>query len=156
MPARHAIRRRLPVRSARASAFQHKVVTSRTRSGLYVHEHDGQPRVSASIVLLSGGIDSASLLALCTEQGTEVEALFVDYGQRALEPERAAATAVAETYEARLHQASARIGTIPRARSRVGTRCSSTWRWPRRRRAMTIMIGIHAARAAALLQRSSR
>jgi 7-cyano-7-deazaguanine synthase len=38
--------------------------------------------VSRAVVLLSGGIDSATTLALAREQGFEVFALSVDYGQR--------------------------------------------------------------------------
>jgi 7-cyano-7-deazaguanine synthase len=52
-----------------------------------------------TVVLLSGGIDSAAALALTSQQGG-AEALFVDYGQAAAEPERRAATALARQFGA--------------------------------------------------------
>jgi 7-cyano-7-deazaguanine synthase len=63
-------------------------------------------------VLLSGGVDSACLLALCTQEGQHADALFVEYGQRAAEKERAAATAVAEAFGAGLRHARVSIGPI--------------------------------------------
>jgi 7-cyano-7-deazaguanine synthase len=64
-------------------------------------------------VLLSGGVDSACLLALCAEQEQrDVEALFVDYGQAAAQPEHEAATAVAEAFGAKLRHAQVNIGPI--------------------------------------------
>ena len=44
------------------------------------------------LVLVSGGVDSSTLLWLCTEQGIEPSALFVDYGQAAAQSEGAAVT----------------------------------------------------------------
>jgi len=48
---------------------------------------------AASIVLLSGGIDSATLLHQLVADGEPVQALFIDYAQRAAAQERAAADA---------------------------------------------------------------
>ena len=49
------------------------------------------PPVSRAVVLLSGGLDSATTLAIARSQGHEVFALSVDYGQRhRVELERAA------------------------------------------------------------------
>jgi 7-cyano-7-deazaguanine synthase len=60
-----------------------------------------------AVVLLSGGLDSATTLALAVEQGFEAHALSVDYGQRhALELERA------ELLAGRLGAASWRVVTV--------------------------------------------
>ncbi len=63
--------------------------------------------------MLSGGVDSACLLAFCCQQyPDDVDALFVDYGQAAAQPEREAATAVADVFGAGLRQARVSIGLI--------------------------------------------
>jgi 7-cyano-7-deazaguanine synthase len=49
----------------------------------------------ACLVLLSGGIDSATLLAHACQTWPRVESLFVDYGQAAADGERAAAQSFA-------------------------------------------------------------
>lgn len=49
-------------------------------------------------VLLSGGLDSSTLLALLTRHGWEVEAIFVDYGQRAVREEREASRRMANRF----------------------------------------------------------
>jgi 7-cyano-7-deazaguanine synthase len=51
-----------------------------------------------SVVLLSGGLDSAANLAFCAERDEPVLALTVDYGQRAFEPELRAARALSAHY----------------------------------------------------------
>jgi 7-cyano-7-deazaguanine synthase len=66
------------------------------------------------MILLSGGVDSASLLALVRPElgNTAPGALFVDYGQPAATCERSAAQALARAYEIPLRLASADIGPI--------------------------------------------
>lgn len=54
-----------------------------------------------SVLLLSGGLDSAANLALCAERDEAVLALTVDYGQRAFEPELRAARSLCEYYGVR-------------------------------------------------------
>lgn len=56
-----------------------------------------------AVVLLSGGLDSATVLAMAREQGFECYALSVDYGQRH-HAELAAAQEVARTLGAREHR----------------------------------------------------
>lgn len=46
---------------------------------------------AASILLLSGGVESATLLAQLAAAGEPVQALFIDYGQRGASEERRAA-----------------------------------------------------------------
>jgi 7-cyano-7-deazaguanine synthase len=46
---------------------------------------------SASVLLLSGGIESTTLLAQLADAGEPVQALFIDYGQRGAAEERRAA-----------------------------------------------------------------
>jgi 7-cyano-7-deazaguanine synthase len=46
---------------------------------------------SASILLLSGGVESATLLAQLADAGEPVQGLFIDYGQRGAGEERRAA-----------------------------------------------------------------
>lgn len=52
----------------------------------------------STAVLLSGGVDSAAALALVRREDWAAEALFVNFDQRALEPERAASRAIASHY----------------------------------------------------------
>lgn len=52
------------------------------------------------LVLLSGGIDSACLLAECHARGDSTSALFVDYGQAPADKERTCSTAIASYFGA--------------------------------------------------------
>jgi 7-cyano-7-deazaguanine synthase len=56
-----------------------------------------------AVVLLSGGLDSATVLALARQQGYACHALSVDYGQRH-QAELAAAQSVAQALEAAQHR----------------------------------------------------
>ncbi|MGZ3687939.1 MAG: 7-cyano-7-deazaguanine synthase QueC [Bdellovibrionota bacterium] len=58
-------------------------------------------RKHASVVLLSGGLDSAANLALCREKDEPVLALTARYGQRAAEREAHAAAALCRHYDVR-------------------------------------------------------
>ena len=49
-------------------------------------------------VLLSGGIDSAVVLALLASSGREVSAIWIDYGQPAAAAEREASKVIASSY----------------------------------------------------------
>jgi 7-cyano-7-deazaguanine synthase len=60
-------------------------------------------KMKRSVVLLSGGLDSATVLAMAREQGFECYALSVDYGQRH-HAELAAAQKVARALGAREHR----------------------------------------------------
>lgn len=51
-----------------------------------------------TLMLLSGGIDSAACLNLMLKQGFEVSGFFVDYGQEAAEPEAESAERVSSHY----------------------------------------------------------
>jgi 7-cyano-7-deazaguanine synthase len=56
-------------------------------------------KANASVlVLASGGLDSTACLTFYREQGYEIEALFVDYGQGALVQERRAVQRIAAHY----------------------------------------------------------
>lgn len=58
--------------------------------------------MTTTLVLLSGGLDSAVCAHLLKANGAAVEGLFVDYGQAALEREKRAAQAVADYLGIRL------------------------------------------------------
>ena len=60
-------------------------------------------RVGKAVILLSGGLDSATCLALAREQGYDCHALSLDYGQRH-GAELAAARRVARTLGVREHK----------------------------------------------------
>lgn len=57
------------------------------------------------LVLLSGGVDSAVVLALLFRSGHSPSALWVDYGQPAAEAERIASRALAARFHAPWHEA---------------------------------------------------
>lgn len=56
-----------------------------------------------AVVLLSGGLDSAACLKFYLDLSYEVECIFCDYGQPALEPELRAAKAISKIYGVPLH-----------------------------------------------------
>lgn len=56
------------------------------------------PRPPTSTVLLSGGLDSATALAVMAEDGNVPETLFIDYGQPPASEERAAARMITKEY----------------------------------------------------------
>jgi len=66
-------------------------------------ENEGDPMSARAVILLSGGLDSATVLAMARAQGLECYALSVAYGQRH-EVELDAAVAVARTLGAREHR----------------------------------------------------
>jgi 7-cyano-7-deazaguanine synthase len=57
---------------------------------------------AATVVLLSGGLDSSATLALYRTKSVDVSALFVEYGQPAVAQERDASQRIAAHYETRL------------------------------------------------------
>jgi 7-cyano-7-deazaguanine synthase len=56
-----------------------------------------------AVILLSGGLDSTTVLAIAKQQGFEITALSIDYGQRMIE-ELAAAARVAKAFDVRDHR----------------------------------------------------
>ena len=65
------------------------------------NENMNMPNKKSAVVLLSGGLDSATCLAMATEQGFECHALSLDYGQRH-RSELVAAENVARSMQAEL------------------------------------------------------
>jgi len=59
-------------------------------------------RVATSLVLLSGGLDSATALAAAARESVSPGALFLMYGQTAGREERQAAVAIADHYSVSL------------------------------------------------------
>lgn len=58
----------------------------------------GEKKRPLSLVLLSGGIDSAACVRYYLDLGFRVEGLFIDYGQSARQNERKSATKIAKYY----------------------------------------------------------
>lgn len=58
--------------------------------------NEAQPK---SVVLLSGGLDSAANLAICRTKGNPILALTIDYGQRAAQAEIEAARKLCHFYQ---------------------------------------------------------
>lgn len=63
-------------------------------------------RKQTSIVLLSGGIDSAACVRYYVDLNFEVNSLFIDYGQNARDNERQSAVRIAAHYNIKLDQVS--------------------------------------------------
>jgi 7-cyano-7-deazaguanine synthase len=63
------------------------------------------------ILLVSGGLDSSTLLYDRLQAGEMIDALFVDYGQRMAEHEERAAQAVCSAAGVHLHSVKARLPT---------------------------------------------
>ena len=72
----------------------------------------GRRRKSSVEVLVSGGIDSAALLAFYLRQRFDVRALFVDFGQPAAKQESLAARAVCKHYDLRLSIITVESGAV--------------------------------------------
>lgn len=62
------------------------------------------------MVCLSGGIDSAACVHYFLSEGCEVEAIFVDYGQKAVTSERSSAEKIARHYNVGLKHITADMG----------------------------------------------
>jgi len=60
-------------------------------------------RSGAAVVLLSGGLDSSTVLALASAQGYQCHCLAIDYGQRH-RSELAAAERIARSFEVSSHR----------------------------------------------------
>jgi 7-cyano-7-deazaguanine synthase len=59
-----------------------------------------------TLMLLSGGIDSMVALEILRRRGCDAAALFVDYGQGAIDAEREAATKIAKYFDIELRKQS--------------------------------------------------
>ena len=57
-----------------------------------------------TVILLSGGIDSATTLAVCQDSKPNTSALFVNYGQAAVESEWKAAQDIASHYGVKIER----------------------------------------------------
>ena len=67
------------------------------------------------LVLLSGGVDSSTCIGYYRAKGFLIAALFVDYGQPAARPERAAARTICRHYSVPLRSVSIRGLKLPRS-----------------------------------------
>lgn len=117
----------------------------------------------ACLVLLSGGIDSATLLLHAQQTWPAVESLFIDYGQAAANAERAAARALAAEAGVR-HSEASYVGPVFGVGEIRGRNAflihAALLTWPEQTGA--IALGIHAHSVycdcspdfAALMQRS--
>jgi 7-cyano-7-deazaguanine synthase len=66
-----------------------------------------------SVVLLSGGVDSATVAALLVDEKWDVEGVFVDYGQLATTEERVASRRIADHYRLRWTEVAVRGLEVP-------------------------------------------
>lgn len=73
-------------------------------------ESHNSNRPATVAVLMSGGIDSLACAHMLRGQGMQVRAIFVDYGQAALEPERDAVNSLTASLDIPLTTVSARGG----------------------------------------------
>ena len=76
----------------------------KARGALLNKTNSGQTIEPEILVLLSGGLDSCACVDFYREMERPVEAVFVDYGQRAVKYERQAARAIAKHYNINLHE----------------------------------------------------
>lgn len=77
--------------------------------------------MNRSVVLFSGGIDSAVAVGEGIKRGDDVLPLFIDYGQRHLAAELAAAERVASYYRLTLNRSGVSLGRSAAASSLTGT-----------------------------------
>ncbi len=69
-----------------------------------------QQKQSESLVLMSGGMDSAACIHYYLESGFHVQGLFMDYGQLAGKHERQSAAKIAQHYDVLLDEVSLATG----------------------------------------------
>jgi len=99
-----------------------------------------------SLILTSGGLDSTACIAHYLGNGSEVECLFIEYGQASLREERSAITRISEFYGLNIQivPISAlprwKTGEIPGRNALLITLALMTFRW----QSGLISIGIHS------------
>ena len=99
-----------------------------------------------TVVLLSGGIDSASTLAVCRMESAPVYGLFMDYGQPAAKSEWEAAQKVADHYRIKVKRITLGTKLVPKEGEFLGRNAlmilaaAGTLEY----RPLVIAMGIHA------------